>query len=197
MKFLKILVPVLAAAGIWSVQAQERTALETAELGVQTLLETVQANKQYFMSDRDRYFNEIEQVLDTFVNFTAVAEVVMSRYASQATEAQKERFGDILKATLTRFYGAALVNYAGEELVFMPERRQGDAPNSDRIVSMELRGDNSLRIQYQMFLDENEEWKLKNLSLSGINLGRQYYTQFAALMSEHNNNIDRVLDNWQ
>lgn len=196
MKLLKNLVLILAIAGIWSVQAQERTAAETAELGVQTLLDTVQANKQYFMSDRKRYFSEIEQVLDTFVDFKAVAEVVMSRYASQATEAQKERFGEILQATLTRFYGASLVNYGGEELVFLPERRQSDDPRSDRIVTMELSGDDTLRIQYQMFLDENDEWKLKNLSLAGINLGRQYFTQFAALMSENNNHIDRVLDNW-
>jgi len=197
MKLLKILVTVLIASGVWSVQAQERTAVETAELGVETLLETVASNRQYFMSDRDRYFQAIEQVLDSFVDFSAVAEVVMSRYAGQATEAQKRRFGEILQSTLTRFYGASLVNYSGEELVFLPERSQGDDPQSDRIVTMELRGSNALRIQYQMFLNENDEWKLKNLSLAGINLGRQYFTQFAALMAEHNNDIDRVLDNWQ
>ena len=48
-----------------------------------------------------------------------------------------------------------------------------------------------------MFLNANDEWKLKNLSLAGINLGRQYYTQFAALMAQNNNDIDAVLDNWK
>jgi len=48
-----------------------------------------------------------------------------------------------------------------------------------------------------MFLNENDEWKLKNLSLAGINLGRQYYTQFSALMTQHNNDIDLVLENWK
>ena len=63
---------------------------------------------------------------------------------------------------------------------------------------MELRGsDSTLRLQYQMFINENDEWKLKNLSLAGINLGRQYFTQFSALMSQHDENIDLVLDNWQ
>ena len=197
MKLLKFLMTVIAVAGLSSAQAQDRTAVETAELGVQALLETVENNRQYFMSDRERYFNAIEEVLDSFVDFNAVAEVVMSRYAGQATEAQKQRFGEILQSTLTRFYGASLVNYSGEQLVFLPERSQGDDPRSDRIVTMELRGDNALRIQYQMFLNDNGEWKLKNISLAGINLGRQYFTQFAALMSEHNNNIDQVLDNWQ
>ena len=43
----------------------------------------------------------------------------------------------------------------------------------------------------------SSEWKLKNLSLAGINLGRQYFTQFSALMGQHEENIDLVLDNWQ
>ncbi|MFN3163670.1 MAG: phospholipid-binding protein MlaC [Pseudohongiellaceae bacterium] len=197
MKLLKKLVLVVGLGMILPLQAQDRTAVETAEIGVNTLLETVAEARQYFMSDRDRYFREIEQVLDTFVDFNAVAEVVMSRYASQATAAQKERFANILKSTLTRFYGASLVSYEGQELIFLPARNPDADPRADKIVGMELRGDQTLRLQYQMFLNDNDEWKLKNISLAGINLGRQYYTQFAALMSEHNNDIDAVLNNWQ
>lgn len=197
MKLFRIFAIAWLLAGFTTVQAQERSAVEAAELGVQTLLTTVEQNKQYFMSDRERYFNEIEQVLETFVDFNAVAELVMNRYASQANDAQKTRFADILKTTLTRFYGASLVNYSDEELVFLPARTSSDDPRSETIVPMEIRGDTSLQLQYQMFLNDNDEWKLKNISLSGINLGRQYFTQFSALMSEYNNDIDQVLDNWE
>ena len=197
MKLLGKLILVLGLGMALPLQAQDRTAVETAEIGVNTLLETVAGARQYFLSDRDRYFQEIEQVLDTFVDFNAVAEVVMSRYASQASDAQKERFANILKSTLTRFYGASLVSYEGQELVFLPPRNPDADPRADKVVGMELRGDQTMRLQYQMFLNDNDEWKLKNISLAGINLGRQYYTQFAALMSEHNNDIDAVLDNWQ
>jgi phospholipid transport system substrate-binding protein len=173
------------------------SAVETAELGVETLLQTVTDSKDFFLSDRERYFSEIESVLTTFVDFEAVATVVMSRYADSATDAQRQRFADILKTTLTRFYGASLVSYNGEELVFLPPGNPNADPRADTVVGMELQGDTALRLQYQMFLNENDEWKLKNLSLAGINLGRQYYTQFAALMSQHGNDIDVVLDNWR
>jgi len=180
------------------VSAQQLTAVETAELGVETLLETVVASKDFFLSDRERYFTEVENVLNTFVDFDEVANVVMNRYAVDATSEQKQRFAGILRSTLTRFYGASLVNYNGEELVFLPSNNENAASRTDTVVAMELRGsDSNLRLQYQMFLNENEEWKLKNLSLAGINLGRQYFTQFSALMTQHNNDIDLVLDNWQ
>ena len=180
------------------VSAQQLTAIETAELGVETLLETVVASRDFFLSDRERYFTEVENVLNTFVDFNEVANVVMNRYAVDATVEQKQRFAGILRNTLTRFYGASLVNYNGEELVFLPSNNEDAESRTDTVVGMELRGsDSNLRLLYQMFLNENDEWKLKNLSLAGINLGRQYFTQFSALMTQHNNEIDLVLDNWQ
>ena len=188
--FLSMVTPVL-------VQAQSMSALETAEAGVSTLLETVLESKAFFLSDRDRYFSEVEGVLSTFVDFEAVAEVVMSRFAESATDQQRQRFSNMLKSTLTRFYGASLVSYEDQELVFLPPESQSD-PRADTVVVMELRGgDSTLQLQYQMFINENDEWKLKNLSLGGINLGRQYFAQFTALMSEHGNDIDQVLENWQ
>ena len=177
---------------------QELTATETAEIGVEALLKTVENAKGYFLTDKDLYFSEIEGVLNTFVDFEAVAEVVMNRYASAASELQKQRFANILKTTLTRFYGASLISYSGEQLIFLPPTSPESDPRADTIVGMELRGsDMNLRLQYQMFINENNEWKLKNLSLAGINLGRQYFTQFSALMSEYDEDINLVLDNWQ
>jgi phospholipid transport system substrate-binding protein len=187
---------VLSTPGL--IHGQELTAVETAELGVESLLQAVAETKGFFLTDRDRYFSRVEEVLDTFVDFNAVAVVVMSRYASSASAVQKQRFADILKTTLARFYGASLVTYNGEKLVFLPARNPNADPRADTVVGMELRSsDNNLRLQYQLFLNENDEWKLKNLSLAGINLGRQYFTQFSALMTQHDNDIDLVLDNWK
>ena len=197
-KALKILALAVLAMNPAVGFGQELTATETAEIGVEALLKTVENAKGYFLTDKDLYFSEIEGVLNTFVDFEAVAEVVMNRYASAANEVQKQRFANILKTTLTRFYGASLISYSGEQLIFLPPSSPESDPRADTIVGMELRGsDMNLRLQYQMFINENNEWKLKNLSLAGINLGRQYFTQFSALMSEYDEDINLVLDNWQ
>ena len=177
---------------------QELTAVETAELGVESLLKTVLESKDFFLTDRERYFSAVEEAVSATVDFNAVAEVVMSSYADSATAKQKQQFADILKTALTRFYGAALVSYNGQELAFLPPVNPEADPRADTVVGMELRGsDSNLMLQYQMFLNENDEWKLKNLSLMGINLGRQYFAQFSALMTQHNNDIDLVLENWK
>lgn len=199
MKSLKkiTLIWVLALALPGLVVGQALSALETAELGVEALLQSVSQSKHLFLSDRDQYFSEIEQVLSSFVDFNAVATVVMSRYASSASVEQTQRLADILKTTLTRFYGATLVSYNGEGLVFLPAGKPAADPRADTVVGMELQGDTNLSLQYQMFLNDKDEWKLKNISLAGINLGRQYFTQFSALMSQYDNDISSVLDNWK
>ena len=200
MKSLNKFVVVLAFVGMLPVlsYSQQYTAVETAEIGVRDLLSTVQESRGLFLTDRDGYFGAIEEVLNSIVDFNAVAVVVMNRYAESASDAQKDRFAGILRATLTRFYGASLVSYEGQELAFLPSTDADTDLRADTIVRMELRGgDTNLELQYQMFLNENDEWKLKNLSLVGINLGRQYFTQFSALMSQNDNDIDAVLNNWK
>ena len=200
MKSLNKYVITLALIGMFPALSygQQYSAVETAEIGVKNLLSTVQESRALFLTDRDSYFAAIEEVLNTIVDFTAVAEVVMNRYAASASDAQKDRFAEILRQTLTRFYGASLVSYEGQELAFIPSDNADADPRADTIVRMELRGgDSNLELQYQMFLNENDEWKLKNLSLVGINLGRQYFTQFSALMGQNDNDIDAVLDNWK
>jgi len=191
----------LLAISLSKAQEPPMTAMATVQGGVQVLLETVQSSRAFFLSDQQRYFDNVESALGTIVDFEAVAQVVMSRYAQDASEEQVERFGEILRTTLTRFYGAALAAYDGQELEFVPSNNEPSDPRADRVIGMEIKGigngNASFKLQYQMFLDENDEWKLKNLSLGGINLGRQYYTQFAAAMSQYDNDIDQVLDNWQ
>ena len=196
LKFVSMLV--VSTVYMSSLQGQRMSALETAKLGVNTLLETAIDSKSLFLTDREQYFEEIESVLESFVDFNAVARVLMSRFDDQATEDQRTRFADILKSSLTRFYGASLVSYQGEELIFLPQEEKESNPRDDVVVSMELTGGSmELQLQYQMFINDSDDWKLKNLSLAGINLGRQYFAQFSALMTEHGNNIDSVLNNWK
>lgn len=188
---LAIVAPILQAA-------EEMSAVDSARLSVNALLAKVQELKPYFDSDRERYYAGIEESLTTFVDFDEVAVGVMARHGEQATKEQISRFGEKLKDTLTRFYGAALVGYDGQELVFLPAGKPAPDPEQNTNVRMQLTANNSsVELQYTLFLNEAREWKLKNLFLSGINLRRQYFTQFSALMNRYGNDIDQVIDNWQ
>lgn len=178
--------------------AEELTAVASAEKSVNELLATVEELKPYFETDKERYFAGIQQSLTSFVDFDEVAIGVMARLGEQATPEQISRFGEKLKITLTRFYGAALIGYDGQELTFMPAGEPSPEPELNTNVRMQLSANSStIELQYTLFLNADREWKLKNLFVGGINLRRQYSTQFSALMNRYGNDIDQVIDNWQ
>lgn len=192
----------LGAALIFSsvavAQAPAMTAVEAAEKSVNELLQRVEELRPYFATDRDRYYAGIEEEVSKFVDFKEVAIGVMARFSQQATDAQIEAFGEKLRATLTRFYGSALVEYGGQQLNFLPPREPEGDPEGATNVRMQIVAEGArIELQYALFLNADREWKLRNLFVGGINLRRQYHTQFAALMTRNNNDIDRVIDAWQ
>jgi phospholipid transport system substrate-binding protein len=47
-----------------------------------------------------------------------------------------------------------------------------------------------------MYLDKNNEWKIINIVVNGINLGLTFRSQFYSLMEKNNNDISTVIDKW-
>ena len=194
LSFALILLPLTAVQA----QAPALTAVEAAEQSVTQLPKRVEELRPYFESDKDRYYAGIEEEVGRFVDFTQVATGVMARFSEDATAEQIDAFGEKLRATLTRFYGSALVEYGGQELNYMPPRNPPEDPEAPTNVRMQIVSDGTrIELQYALFLNADREWKLRNLYVGGINLRRQYHTQFAALMARHNNDIDAVIDAWQ
>ena len=64
MKLLKKIISISVLTAILPVfcYGQELSAVETAEIGVEALLQTVEESKGYFLTDRELYFSEIEKV---------------------------------------------------------------------------------------------------------------------------------------
>lgn len=192
------LVATLLLAPLAMAQTAGLTAVEAAEQSVNQLLQRVQELRPYFNSDKDRYYAGVEEEVSKFVDFREVAVGVMARFSQQASEEQILNFGEKLRSTLTRFYGSALVEYGGQQLTFLPAGNESAEPGAGTTVRMQLENNGSrIELQYALFQNADGEWKLRNIFVGGINLRRQYHTQFAALMARHNNDIDQVIQAWQ
>ena len=194
----------LTCAWASHVLAAEEPAV-TAEAAVdgyiRTLLVEMEGIKPLYETDRDAYFIAVENALAKFVDFSEVARGVMAKYGtgpSGATPEQLERFAGVFRASLVDFYGSALASYGGAEFEILPIETPPTDPENATNVRMNIQADDGSRfeVQYTMFLNADREWKLKNLYIEGVNLRRQYYSQFDSMMMSHNNDIDKVIDNW-
>lgn len=193
---MMLLAPLMAAQSV--AQTTGLSAVDAAEQSVNQLLQKVQELRPYFDSDKERYYAGVEEEVGKFVDFREVAVGVMARFSEQASEEQILAFGEKLRSTLTRFYGSALVEYGGQQLTFLPSDNAPADPSAGTNVRMQIVSEGArIELQYALFQNAAGEWKLRNIFVGGINLRRQYHTQFAALMTRHNNDIDQVIAAWQ
>ena len=51
-------------------------------------------------------------------------------------------------------------------------------------------------VNYKLRKDKRGHWKLRNLTIEAINLGKVYRSQFSYAAKQYNGDIDKVIDNW-
>lgn len=181
--------------------AAQESAQEAVDRYISGLLSRMEEIRPLYASDREAYFNEVGDALSGFVDFREVARGVMAKYSqgpNGATDAQLDRFSAVFRASLVDFYGSALAEYGGVSYEFLESRQESRNPESASNVRMAvIAADGSrIEVQYTMFLNEENVWKLRNLYIEGVNLRRQYYSRFDDLMTRNNFDIDTVIDLW-
>ena len=74
------------------------------------------------------------------------------------------------------------------------------SPQSARIASVTQlvygEADRVYTIRYQMGQYKDGNWRLRNLIIETINLGEIYRNQFSALAKEADDDLDRVIEEW-
>lgn len=194
------LLAIMAAAAM-PAAAQQASAEAAVDQYISGLLQVLEEVQPLYQSDRVAYFGAVENALSEFVDFREVARGVMAKYGqgpNGATPAQLDRFAEVFRESLVEFYGSALAEYGGVEYQILESRQESDSDRAAN-VRMSVLGDdgNRIEVQYTMFLNDGDVWKLRNLYVEGVNLRRQYYSRFDNLMTRNNFDIDKVIELWQ
>ncbi len=180
--------------------AGEITAEAAVESYISDLLSEIKTIQPLFETDKTAYFDGVETALDEFVDFKEVARGVMAKYGTGpngANDEQMTRFAEVFKSSLVQFYGNALASYGGVVFEIVPSAEPSTDPDNANVV-MNIVDDSGgkFEVQYTMFKNPASVWKLKNLYIEGVNLRRQYYSQFDSMMISNNYDIDKVIDSW-
>ena len=194
----------LVAAVLAAVQpavAQQETAEQAVDRYIGALLSKMDEIRPLYDSNREQYFGEIESAVSTFVDFREVARGVMAKYSQGprgATPEQLDRFAVVFRKSLVEFYGSALANYGGVRYEFLdsPQSERDSERSTNVLMSVISADGSSIQVQYTMFVNDDMEWKLRNLYVEGVNLRRQYYSRFDNLMMRNDFDIDKVIDLW-
>ena len=144
----------------------------------------------------EKYFDAVEGVLVPIVDFDYIARGVMGDYGKQASEEQRERFAKTFQRGLVTTYAKGLAGYGDHDIQVVPPEGDVEGKRSVSVVLKVQGGDTTNTLSFSMKLNRSNEWKLTNMVLNGINLGKTFRNQFAQAMNK-SGDLDQVIDNWQ
>ncbi|MEX2489054.1 MAG: ABC transporter substrate-binding protein [Pseudomonadales bacterium] len=189
------MVVLLFSVGIGA-SAEPESAHKTVEKATSELVERLKEIRPLYEEDKDKFFQEVENAVSPLIDFEGFARGVMAKYYRRATDAQKEKFVETFKESLVETYGGTLAGFQGNK-VEVEKPAHEDADSDRASVKLKIHGADGdvYSVAYTM-IRQDGRWKLRNITVEGINIGLQFRSQFASYMREHGNDIDKVIENW-
>lgn len=163
----------------------------------------------YVDEDPERYYTQVEGILDPLIDYRGFSRSVMGPYASskryRSLDAegqaqlrdQLDRFTQAMRSSLVRTYSKGLLAFGGSRI----ELADHDPlePGTARVTVKQLiYADRAApyEVLYVMGLPKAGDWQLRNVIIESVNLGEIYREQFLASAREQDGDLDAVIDGW-
>jgi len=159
------------------------------------MLADLSANKEKYKNDPQDFYTALNTIVGPVVDAEGISKSIMTvKYSRKATPAQMQTFQENFKRGLFQFYGNALLEYNNQGIVVDPAKDESGDRTS---VGMTVKGSNGAVYPVQYTLEKiNGEWKLRNVIINGINIGKLFRDQFADAMQRNGNDLDKTINNW-
>lgn len=187
------LLVLLAAFPLLAVAAQSPH--DVIQSTTNELLSDLKANKQQYKANPNAFYESLNRILGPVVDADGISKSIMTvKYSRKATPEQMQRFQENFKRSLLQFYGNALLEYNNEGIVVDPAKADDGKRAS---VGMKVTGNNGAVYPVQYTLQNIAgEWKVRNVIVNGINIGKLFRDQFADAMQRNGNDLDKTIDGW-
>ena len=138
----------------------------------------------------------VRQNLDPYVDSQAFSRIVMGTYATNqySTAAQRAKFENNFRETLIENYGTAFAKFSNQTYPIRPYK-ETNSKNPVVTIDFPTKGE-KIPVSFQL-ADKGNQWKIRNINVSGIDLGLQFRNQFAATVKRNGGDLDKAIANFQ
>ncbi|KAA0949622.1 MULTISPECIES: ABC transporter substrate-binding protein [unclassified Pseudomonas] len=182
--------PLMAGAAVAAPSAHD-IVLDTTT----RLLADLATNKEKYKQSPSEFYDALNGIVGPVVDADGISRSIMTvKYSRKATPAQMQTFQDNFKRSLMQFYGNALLEYNNQGIVVSPAK---DESGNRTSVDMQVKGNNGSVYPVSYTLEKiNGEWKVRNVIINGINIGKLFRDQFADAMQRNGNDLDKTINGW-
>ena len=189
------LLVLLAAFPLLTLAAPGQSPRDVVQGTTNELLSDLKANKEQYKSNPNAFYEALNRILGPVVDADGISKSIMTvKYSRKATPEQMQRFQENFRRSLFQFYGNALLEYNNQGITVDPAK-----PDDGKraTVGMKVSGNNGAVYPVQYTLEKvGSEWKVRNVIVNGINLGKLFRDQFADAMGRNGNDLDKTIDGW-
>ena len=186
---------VLLLAGMATLAHAESDPRQVVSDAVERMTSRIEAEREALKADPDKAKALVREELADLVDFKRITRMVMGDYFGPSSKEQKYRFLDVFKNSLINTYASGITLYDGQKIETLP-MQDGDRKGDYARVRMEVKTNSGqvVPIYYTLFL-RDDQWKVINVYVNGLDLRDTFKSQFAQGMQQYND-IDKVIDNW-
>ncbi|OTG81352.1 toluene tolerance protein [Acinetobacter sp. ANC 5054] len=138
----------------------------------------------------------VRQNLDPYIDSQSFTRIVMGTYATNqySSAAQRAQFERNFRETLIENYGSAFSKFSNQTYTMRPYKA---STSKNPVVTIDFNNNGEkIPVSFQL-ADKGSQWKIRNINVSGIDLGLQFRNQFAATVKRNGGNIDKAIANFK
>ncbi len=199
---------ILVALNAWTMEDSSNPRAVVASATSQ-VMNIVRDASSYYEENPEKYYKAIENELKVFVDFRGFARGVMGKYATSSRyrsldeagkkelRAQLDKFSKVIRENLVRTYSKGLLAFGGARIELDP-MVDGEALESTASVRQLIYGENTepYAVIYQMRKMSDKSWKLRNMIVEDVNLGKIFRNQFETAVMQYDGDLDKAIANW-
>jgi len=194
--FKRLILLTIFTANSFLISAENISAHEYAEKTHDNIIKILRTKNTLFEENSELFIEEISNAFSPIVDFKRIARNVMGKHYKDSNLSQKERFSEAFRTSLLNTYSKTLIEFKDEKIIVLPPKNKSNSINKAKVHIEIVTSSKRYPGVYSMYLDENNEWKIINIVVNGINLGLTFRSQFYSLMEKNNNDITIVIDKW-
>ncbi len=150
---------------------------------VQQLLDQFTARRGELAGDKQTLYQMVDDITRPYFDFDKISKLVLAKNWKTANPTQRQEFAEEFRRLLIRTYATALFRYTGKEKMQFSSskiKERSGVKTASLQSEVTLSDGPGIAVNYSLILGEDDNWKIYNMTIAGINLVTNYRKTYGA-----------------
>jgi len=154
------------------------------------MLLAMHKQQELIEKDASYLYRLVEEIVLPYFDFQRMSQWVLGKYWRSASAQQREQFVEQFRMLLVRTYGSALLEYADQEIVYLPFSGDNNPRGVTVRTEIDQPGVGVIPITYSLYQSQGG-WKVFDVAINGVSLVTNYRSTYGSIIRK--DGIDHLI----